>query len=335
MSHHVCSSTPDAEHSGAAADDAPASRSRKSRPHHLANWSAHHRWSAAASLRRLLARPVGTLLTMSVMGLALALPLTFYLLLGNVQRLGDAMGQHQAISTFMQPGQSATAARLLTDSLRQRPDVAGVTIKTPQQGMDELTTMQGFSGALHALDDNPLPYVLLVQPGRDLDAVAIGRLAEDLRDMPGVDLVRDSGSWRQRLDAFLGLGNRIVLVLAVMLAAAALLVVGNTVRVDIASRAEEIGVLTLMGASRAFVRRPYLYVGIWYGLFGGVLAAALAVLIEWLLAAPVARLSHTYDDRLHFGGLPVWLLVAVPLAAAALGWLGARLVSAWQLRKAV
>lgn len=316
-------------------DDAPAPRSRKSRPHHLANWSAHHRWSAAVSLRRLLSRPVGTLLTVAVMGLALALPLTFYLLLGNVQRLGDAMGQHQAISTFMQPGQSATAAKLLADSLRQRPDVAAVTIKTPQQGMQELTTMQGFSGALHTLDDNPLPYVLLVRPGGDLDANGIGRLSKDLRAMPGVDLVRDSGSWRQRLDAFLGVGNRIVLLLAVMLVVAALLVVGNTVRVDIVSRAEEIGVLTLMGASRAFVRRPYLYVGIWYGLFGGVLAAALVVLIEWLLAEPVARLSHSYDDQLHFGGLPVWLLLAVPLAAAALGWLGARLVSAWQLRKAV
>jgi cell division transport system permease protein len=129
-------------------------------------------------------------------------------------------------------------------------------------------------------------------------------------------------------------GNRVVLMLALMLAVAALLVVGNTVRVDIASRNEEIGVLLLVGASDAFVRRPYLYAGIWYGLFSGIFAALLAVVIELGLAAPVAQLSQTYDGKLQVAGLPTWLLLVVPLAAAALGWLGARLVSAWQLRKA-
>ena len=151
--------------------------------------------------------------------------------------------------------------------------------------------------------------------------------------MHSVDLVQDSGDWRKRLDALLGVGNRAVLVLASLLALAALLVVGNTVRVDIASRSEEIGVLLLVGASGAFVRRPYLYAGIWYGLFSGILAALLAVLIEFALADPVAQLSQAYDGKLQVGGLPLWLLLAVPLAAAALGWLGARLVSAWQLRK--
>jgi len=106
------------------------------------------------------------------------------------------------------------------------------------------------------------------------------------------------------------------------------------VRVDIASRHEEIGVLLLVGASGAFVRRPYLYAGIWYGLFSGILAALLALAIEFALSGPVARLSQAYDGKLHIGGLPAWLLLAVPPAAAALGWLGARLVSAWQLRKA-
>jgi cell division transport system permease protein len=106
------------------------------------------------------------------------------------------------------------------------------------------------------------------------------------------------------------------------------------VRVDIASRSEEIGVLLLVGASGAFIRRPYLYAGIWYGLFSGLLAACLAVLIELTLAAPVAQLSQAYDGKLQIGGLPVGLLLGVPLIAALLGWLGARLVSAWQLRKA-
>ncbi|OOG65663.1 cell division protein [Rhodanobacter sp. B04] len=310
-------------------------RNEHSHGRRFAGWQEHHGWSAAASLRRLASRPLGSLLTIAVMGLALALPLAFYLLLGNVQKLGEALGQSQAVSVFLQPGQTAQQAQLLAKQLGDRPEVAAITVKTPQQGMDELAKMQGFSGALQTLDSNPLPYVLQLQPRADLDAAAVERLVSDVRELHSVDMVQDSGSWRQRLDALLGVGNRVVLVLASLLTLAALLVVGNTVRVDIASRSEEIGVLLLLGASSAFVRRPYLYAGIWYGLLSGMLAALLAVLIEFALAGPVAQLSRAYDGKLQVGGLPLWLLLAVPLAAAALGWLGARLVSAWQLRKAV
>ena len=290
-----------------------APRNEHTRGRRLASWQEHHGWSAAASLRRLAARPLGSLLTIAVMGLALALPLAFYLLLGNVQKLGEALGQSQAISVFLQPGQVESQAKLLAKQLSERPEVRQVTLKTPQQGMDELVKMQGFSGALGALDDNPLPYVLQLQPQAGASAASLKQLVADVRDMRSVDMVQDSGSWRQRLDA--------------------LLVVGNTVRVDIASRSDEIGVLLLVGASSAFVRRPYLYAGIWYGLFSGVLAAALALMIELALAAPVAQLGRAYDGKLAFGALPLWLLLAVPPAAAVLGWLGARLVSAWQLHK--
>lgn len=318
----------------AAAPETPR-HNEHSRGRRFANWREHHGWSAATSLRRLASRPLGSLLTVAVMGLALALPLAFYLLLGNVQKLGGALGQSQAISVFLQPGQTAQQAQLLATQLGGYPEVAGVTVKTPQQGMDELAKMQGFSGALQALDDNPLPYVLQLQPRAEAGAGAIEQMVAEVRGLRGVDMVQDSGNWRKRLEALMGVGNRVVLILALMLALAALLVVGNTVRVDIASRSEEIGVLLLVGASAAFVRRPYLYAGIWYGLFSGIVAALLAVLTELGLAGPVARLSQSYDGRLHIGGLPLWLLLAVPLAAAVLGWLGARLVSAWQLRQAV
>lgn len=310
-----------------------APRNQHTRGRRLASWQEHHRWSVAASVRRLASRPLGTALTMAVMGLALALPLAFYLLLGNVQKLGDALGQSQAISVFLKPDQTAQQASLLAKQLGERAEVAQVIVKTPQQGMDELAKMQGFSGALGTLDDNPLPYVLQLQPQSQASATSLEQLVTDVRGMRSVDMVQDSGSWWQRLDALLGVANRAALILASLLALAALLVVGNTVRVDIASRSEEIGVLLLVGASSAFVRRPYLYAGIWYGLFSGLLADALAVLIEFALAAPVAQLSRAYDGKLAIGGLPLWLLLAVPLAAALLGWLGARLVSAWQLRR--
>ena len=316
------------------AQPAAPARSERSHGRPVASWREHHGWSAGASLRRLASRPVGSVLTIAVMGLALALPLTFYLLLSNVQSLGDALGRNQVINVFLKTDQVASNAQLLAKQIEQHDGVASVLVKTPQQGLDELSKLQGFSDSLHALDDNPLPFALEVQPQDGLSADTVNHLVDDLRGMQGVDLVQDSGTWRQRLDALLGVGSRAVLILAALFALAVLLVVGNTVRVDITSRAEEIGVLKLIGASRAFVRRPYLYAGIWYGLFSGVLAVGLALAIEMALAEPVAHLGHVYEGKLHVGGLPLWLLLAVPIAAAFLGWLGARLVSAWQLRRA-
>jgi cell division transport system permease protein len=310
------------------------SRSERSQRRPFSSWREHHGWSAGASLRRLASKPVGSVLTIAVMGLALALPLTFYLLLSNVQSLGDALGRNQVINVFLKPDQVAGNAQILAKQVQQHDGVANVTLKTPAEGLEELGKMQGFSDSLHALDDNPLPFVLEVQPQDGITADAAARLADDLRGMQGVDAVQDSGTWRQRLDALLGVGDRAVLILAGLFALAVLLVVGNTVRVDITSRAEEIGVLKLIGASRAFVRRPYLYAGIWYGLFGGILAVGLTLLIEFALVEPVEHLSQVYEGKLRVVGLPPWLLLAVPVAAALLGWLGARLVSAWQLRRA-
>ncbi|QAU24878.1 ABC transporter permease [Dyella sp. M7H15-1] len=312
---------------------APA-RTERSHGRPVASWREHHGWSAGASLRRLASKPVGTVLTIAVMGLALALPLAFFLLLSNVQSLGDALGRNQIINVFLKSDQVASNAQLLAKQVEQHDGVVSVTVKNPQQGMEELSKMQGFSDSLHVLDDNPLPFVLQVQPQDGLPADAANHLVDDLRGMQGVDLVQDSGTWRQRLDALLGVGDRTVLILVALFALAVLLVVGNTVRVDITSRVEEIGVLKLMGASRAFVRRPYLYAGIWYGLFAGILAVGLVLAIELALAEPVVRLSQVYEGTLHVDGLPLWLLLAVPFAAAFLGWLGARLVSAWQLRRA-
>jgi cell division transport system permease protein len=309
-------------------------KTRRSGPRHVSAWREHHVWSLSISLRRLGARPLGTLLTVAVMGVALALPLAFYLLLGNVQRMGDALGRNQSISAFMKPGQNGSMAETAASALRGRPEVAEIVVRTPKDGLAELAEVQDFSGSLQSLDVNPLPYVLSVQPKPGLAIEQVDRLVEAMKATPGVDMVQDTGAWRQRLDALLGVGSRAVSMLALLLGVAALLVVGNTIRVDIQSRSAEIGVLLLIGASRPFVRRPYLYAGIWLGLLAGILAVGLAAVLELAMAGPVGRLTAAYDGSVSFGGLPAWLLLSVPFASALLGWLGARLVSARQIRRA-
>jgi cell division transport system permease protein len=296
-------------------------------------WRRQHAWCLRDSLRQLTRRPLGSALTIAVMGIALALPLAFYLLLANVQHLTGALGDSQAISVFLKSGQGAEQAATLAQNLRGRQDVATVALRTPQQGLAELAAMQGFGDAVHALPDNPLPFVLLVDPRTGTDRANVASLVKTLRAMPQVDQVQDNGQWRARLDALVALGRRVMLLLAILLGAAAVLVIGNTVRLDIRGRAEEIAVQQLIGASPSFVRRPYLYEGACYGLAAGIVAVLLVLVLEAVLAAPARDLVASYAGRLRLGGLSWGTLLITLAIALALGWLGAWIASSRQLRR--
>lgn len=310
------------------AQDAMAKPVRHSR---TAMWRRQHAWCLRDSLRQLARRPFGTALTIVVMGLALALPLAFYLLLVNVQHLATALGDSQSVNVFLKTDVAAEGVEKLATTLRARADVGTVTVRTPQQGIDELAAMQGFGDAIKSLPDNPLPFVLLIEPRAGTDRGQVEKMVAAVRAMPGVDLVQDNGQWRARLDALIAVGQRVTLLLAVLLGAAAVLVIGNTVRLDIRSRANEIIVQQLIGASAGFVRRPYLYEGAWYGLAAGLVAVLLVLLLEVALAAPVRELVASYTGRLHFGGLS-WATLCVGWAIAiALGWLGALIASSRHL----
>jgi cell division transport system permease protein len=299
----------------------------------VAMWRRQHAWCVRDSLRQLARRPLGSALTVAVMGLALALPLAFYLLLTNLQHLATALGDSQSVSVFLKSGVATDSADRLAARLRGRADVAGVTVRTPQQGLAELAAMQGFGDAIQSLPDNPLPFVLLVEPRVGADRAQVEAMVAAVRALPDVDLVQDNGQWRARLDALVALGRRVMLLLAVLLGAAAVLVIGNTVRLDLRSRGDEIAVQRLIGASAAFVRRPYLYEGAWYGLAAGVVAIGLVLLLEAVLALPVRDLVASYAGRLHLGGLS-WVTLGIALAIAiALGWLGALIASGRHLAR--
>jgi len=299
----------------------------------VAMWRRQHAWCVRDSLRQLARRPLGSALTVAVMGLALALPLAFYLLLTNLQHFATALGDSQSISVFLKSGVATDSADRLAARLRGRADVAGVTVRTPQQGLAELAAMQGFGDAIQSLPDNPLPFVLLVEPRAGADRAQVEAMVAAVRALPDVDLVQDNGQWRARLDALVALGRRVMLLLAVLLGAAAVLVIGNTVRLDLRSRGDEIAVQRLIGASAAFVRRPYLYEGAWYGLAAGVVAILLVLLLEAVLALPVRDLVASYAGRLHLGGLS-WVTLGIALAIAiALGWLGALIASGRHLAR--
>ena len=296
----------------------------------LGAWVDHHLYSLVASFGRFFRKPWATLLTIGVMAVALALPLGLWLVLGNVSRFAGEVQQSRELSVFLKPEVDVAKARALADQLRARGDIAQVALRTPDEGLAALRERSDLDAAIDALgaDANPLPSVLLVTPAGD-DLL----LAESLSHLPDADLVQHDALWRQRLDGWLRFGGRVALVLAALLGLGALLVVGNTVRLDIQSRRDELGVLQLLGASDGFIRRPFLYLGAWYGLAAGALALGLLTAAWLALQAPLAELAASYGSGFALRGVDPLQAGIVLAAATALGWLGAGLVTGHFLRQ--
>lgn len=291
-------------------------------------WLDQHLYSFVSSLGRVLRRPWATLLTIGVMAVAIALPLGLWLALGNVQHFAGSVQQSRQIDLFLKQDVDAARAQAIAAMLRTRADVAGVELRTPEQGLAEFHQLSGLGEAIDALGDNPLPSRLIVLPRQDGAA-----LAASLAQLPETDQVLHDAVWRRRLDGWLGFGERLAWVLAVVFGAGALLVVGNTVRLDIQSRREEIGVLQLLGASDGFIRRPFIYLGAWYGLAAGALALALVSAAALALAEPLASLAQSYGSRFVLSGLDPLRATWVLGGALVIGWLGAWLVTGHYLRQ--
>ncbi|GAA4855642.1 permease-like cell division protein FtsX [Luteimonas vadosa] len=294
----------------------------------VGTWLDHHLYSVVASFGRLFRRPFATLLTVGVLAIALALPLGLWLALDNVERFAGTVQQSREISVFLAPDTDAARVVALADELRARGNVGGVEHRTPDQGLEALRAHSGLGEAIDALGDNPLPHVLVVTPAGDEALVA-----DSLRQLPEAELVQHDAQWRQRLDGWLRFGGRTAWVLAALFGLGGLLVVGNTVRLDIQSRREEIGVLQLLGATDGFIRRPFLYLGAWYGLAAGALALGLLALAGMALRPAVSDLAASYGSSFGLQGfIPVhaaWVFAG----ATVLGWLGARVVTGHFLRQ--
>ncbi|HET6604732.1 MAG TPA: permease-like cell division protein FtsX [Xanthomonadaceae bacterium] len=298
----------------------------------LSAWRDLHLYSLVSSLGRLAQRPLASALTIAVMAIALALPLGLLLALARVEGLlGGEMREAGAVAVFAEHALAAEAVDALAEQVRAREDVAAVQLERPEQALDQFRQMTQFAGALAVMDYNPLPAVLQVTPAPQVDGAA---LAQALRGLDGVSFVQHDALWRERLGDWLRFGRRLGLVVALMLGLGALLVVGNTVRLDIQGRADEIAIVRSLGATDGFVRRPFLYLGAWYGLCAGVLALAIVAVAQLALAGPFEAVLDSYGGEGGRGGRALPWLAGTVLVAVALGWLGAWLASSHQLRAA-
>lgn len=297
----------------------------------LKRYLASHVRNLVAAFARIAGQPLGSLLTLSVISIALALPASLDVVVGNAGVLSESWQGAADFTVYLELDVDETAARELAGEIDARDDVAGVELVTREAALEEFKSYSGFGDALDALNENPLPHTLVVRPAGGATGDVEG-LAESLRARAETSLVQLDTQWVERMRGMLAVADRAVRIVAILLGLAVVLVIGNTIRLEINNRSDEIEVMKLVGGSDGFIRRPFLYSGLCLGL-GGALGAALMVYVALaLVQGPVGELATLYDSRFRLAGLGLertgWLLAA----GAALGWAGAWLAAARHLR---
>ncbi|MGH8379057.1 MAG: permease-like cell division protein FtsX [Gammaproteobacteria bacterium] len=310
-----------------------AQLNRRSLRQRLSAYFLHHRQMLLAGFARLRSHPLATFMTVAVIGIALALPSGTLVLVKNAKSISGNWQGAARISLFLKTGLSDSTVQQLATTVRVRAGVASVQVITADQSLADFQQRSGFGDALSLLGNNPLPAVLVITPADDYTTPsAAQQLGRAFSALPQVDQVRMDIQWLKRLQAMLEILHRAVIIIALLLAIAVVLIVGNTIRLEIENRRAEIEVSKLLGATDRFIRRPFLYHGAWYGLAGGVLAWILVVIALMLIAGPVDRLANLYGSQFSLQGLGFDGTVTLLLSGIVLSWLGSWLAVARHLR---
>ncbi len=293
-------------------------------------WGRRHAFSLLSSLGTLVRQPIASAMTVMVLAVALCLPTGLWVALDNASHLGQDWEHLDTLSVFLDGGVDDQQAMRLSSRLSAWDEITAVDPISPSEGLSELAGQMGLGEAVAAIEDNPLPWVLEVTP---MTASVLPELARRLQREEGVESVIVDLQWLERLAAMIEVIRQLTILLALLFAAAVAFVVGNTIRMDIHNRREEIEVMALVGATRGFIRRPFLYSGLWYGLAGGLLAWVLVRLALVVLAGPVEVLGGTYDAELGLRPLSPRLSLALVLGSGALGVIGSWLAVDRHLRR--
>jgi len=294
--------------------------SRRFRP---GTWAIRHLQVALGSLGCLLRSPLGSLMTVAVIGIALALPSGLMVLMGNVQNLVNDWDGPASVSLFLKQEVDDAAARSLGEKIAERPGVEQLEVIGRQAALDEFREHSGFAAALDVLEENPLPAVILVRPKDDADLIAAKTLTEQLGKLPEVEAAQLDLQWVKRLRSITEIVRQGIYLLAVLLTLAVLLIIGNTIRLEIQNRHSEIEIIKLVGGTDAFVRRPFLYHGLWLGLLGGLTAWILVAAAIVMLDPPVSRLAELYHSGFRLLGPGLLESAGLLIGGAVIGWLGA------------
>lgn len=280
---------------------------------------ADHFRQSINSLGELYRIPFASLMTIGVLGFSITLPSTLYIMVENTEKVTDQWQQASEISLFLREGVTETQAQQLIGRLNSWNEISSLEYVSSEQALDEFQRLSGLGEALDYLDKNPLPAVVLVMPtSKHATPTAAGHLLDKLRKEREVDVGKLDIEWLERLYGLLSIAKELVYLLAILLFFAVVLIIGNTIRLNILGKRDEILVMKLVGATDAFIQRPFLYTGFWFGLLGGLMAwvtvSFILVWIGWSLDEFMQRYQIQLDiTGLNFPALATMLVVSVLL----------------------
>ncbi|MDH5784191.1 MAG: permease-like cell division protein FtsX [Chromatiales bacterium] len=294
---------------------------------------ARHLQTLFYALGQLSLKPFSTLMMVAVIGIALAMPAGLHVLLKNVQQVLAGWDGAAQLSLFLQHDVKESQALALAQKLRTRDGIASVDYISRDQAMAEFKRLSGFGEALKALEDNPLPPVLVVHPTLALQGPELlKQLREELAAEQAVEIAQLDMQWIKRLYALMDIGKRGVWILAAMFALGVLLVVGNTIRLAIQNKRDEIVIIKLIGGTDTFIRRPFLYSGFWYGLLGGMIALLMIESALLFLSGEVNNLAILYSSEFRLATVDLATAGALLLGGLLLGLGGSWLAVGRHLR---
>lgn len=299
--------------------------SRRSTRRRLRSWGRRQLYSLFSSMGTLFSHKLATLMTVLVLGIAMALPLGLFVAVDNLRAVDFRQNEWGSITVFLTEAAGEEGATALASAAEERGD-ATVRLISPREGLNEFAETSGFSQATEFFEENPLPWVAVLSPAQETQSALDAWVADWqawLEQREGIDLVQIDHKWMQRLAGLLALGNAMFTVLTVLFSLAVIVVVANTIRLDVGSRAEEIEVMSMVGANNSFIRQPFLYSGFWYGLLGAGLALLLLFAALFYLQAPLERLLEAYGNQFVLRGLSPGHCAMVFAGGGLLGLTGA------------
>lgn len=282
-----------------------------------------HRQNIISSLEKIIKKPLSSLLTIMVIAVAITIPTTMWQVIKNAQIIGQNWDGKTKISCFLTKNTQYTTASKLSQKLSQQSPIQKIVIKTPQEALDEFKELTNFDEVLDVLDDNPLPFVLIISPNPELNNQQIVQLSLQLEQLPQIQSAIIDLAWLKKLFALIELLWTAMAILMFLLFSAVLLVIGNTIRLEVQNRIDEIQIMNLLGASAGFIKRPFLYTGFWLGSIGGALSWLFTFISLSMLDKPVTHFSSLYASSFSLQYLPIKHGIILVFCCAILGWIGA------------
>jgi cell division transport system permease protein len=258
----------------------------------------HHVQSLVFSLRKIYAAPTTTIMTVAVIGITLSLPGGFYLFLKNIDAMSGDFRSSSQISLYLDLNINEKQARTLEKQIAKSENVESTRFISREQSLEEFRENSGFGKSIDTLSTNPLPHTIIVDPGVS-ETFAVRSLLKNLQAMPEVKIAKLDTEWLERLYTIIEIARRSVVIVTILFACAVLLIIGNTIRLDIQNRYQEIIVTKLVGATNAFIRRPFLYGGVWYGLLGGIISWLIVEIGYLAISGPLERLNLLYKSDMN------------------------------------